>query len=429
MKYEWKFIEQQTARNYRVNYILCAMIFIMECAMVLIWHVSQCFQQASLDRVYLRFYWTAIIGAVLHPIFNYLTRGWRYHKYRVLIQLSALFLLLFWACLFAVYDVSQGNSGSAFTQILILTSAAIWMPRRMHYGVNVFAWGIYLALVILSELRRQFPYGEVINSGIFFLISCLIIYILDSFQYSVFQISQERLRLQNEQLDMMAEQMRAVHHAMEETRIMRHDLRYYAKAVEQKLACADYLGIRRITKDITHGLEQTDLNPPLYAYTKIPEVDTILSQYREWAAREGVDFYVQMFPLDVMEVRDAAMLLMNALENAANAVKAQQPDEKRYIKIIGVRYASQYCWDISNSYRPGTVEISGRTGLPAASRPGHGYGTKSISAILNKYQAHFRFQAGEHEFCLQMLIPARDVKAPDRGRIAAGMTESRDTAE
>lgn len=425
MKYDRGFIEQQTVRNSMVNYILCAMLFAVECSMVLVWYASQYSGNPSLDKGYLYFYWIAIIGSALHPIFNYATKRYLYHRGRVLIQLSSLFILLAWACLFAAYDVHQGNSGSAFTQILILTSAAIWMPRWMHYSINVIFWTGYLVLIVSTGISSQFLYSEVINSGIFLLISCLIIYITDSFQYSVFRVSQERLRLQNEEMDMMAEQIRTVHNAMEETRIMRHDLRHYARAVEQKLEQSDYEGIRKITADITKGLEHAELKKPLYAYTKIPEIDAILSQYQEWAEREGIDFHAELPLPDMMEVRDIAMLLMNALENAANAVKEQPAGTKRYIGIMGARYASQYYLNISNSYNSGTATINSRTGLPTASKPGHGYGTKSIAAILGKYQAHFRFQAGEKEFCLQMLLPAEDIKAPAPGqRPSAGNPES-----
>ncbi len=422
MKYEKEFIEQQTIRNSTVNYILCAMIFSVECIMVLIWYTSQYPGKPSLDRGYLRFYWIAIIGSTLHPPFNYFTRRYRYRKRRVWIQLNALFLLLIWSCLFAAYDVRHGNGGSAFTQILILTSAAIWTPRWMHYGINLFFEIFYLVLLTVSEISGQAFYNETINSGILLLISCLIIYLTDSFQYSVFKMSQERLRLQNEQLDMMAEQVRTVHSVMEETRIMRHDLRHFAKAVEQKLEQMDYQGIQTITEEITRGLDYAGVRKTIHTYTKIPEVDTILSQYQEWAVEEDIDFQAALPPPDMMEVRDIALLLMNALENAANAIKEQPAGTNRYIRIIGARHTSQYYLNISNSYRPGTTAINSRTGLPMASKPNHGYGTKSIAAILKKYQAHFRFQAGENEFCLQMLIPAEDIKAPDLGRRPAGVS-------
>lgn len=410
MKYEREFIEQQTARNYIVSYILCMMIFAMESIMALIWYFSQVSVIPDLDSGYLRFYWSGIIGSAVYPVFNYLTRKWRYHKFRIAIQLAVLLILQVWAALFAAFDVQHGNSGSAFVQILIVTAAILWIPKWLHYAINLFCWLGYLALVVFAAVSESFFYSEVVNSGIFLFLSCLIIHLTDSFQYSVFKASQERLRLQNEQLNMMAEQVRAAHSKMDEIRIMRHDLRHYALTVKQKLEQSDYQGIRDVTTDIARGLEHADLEKPLHAYTKIPEVDTILSQYRDWAAKEGIGFRVELSPPDMMETRDIAMLLMNALENAVNAVKAQPTEMKRYIKVIGERTPYQYYLYISNSYRPGTAVINSRTGLPIATRPGHGYGTKSMAAILRKYQAHFRFRADEQEFCLQVLIPIENAR-------------------
>lgn len=414
MKYEQGFIERQTVRNCSLNYILCAMIFAVESAMILIWHVSQLTGDLCLEKGYLVFYWVAVIGAAIHPVFNYLTQRWLYHKCRIFVQLLALFLLLTWAVLFATYDVLHGNSGAAFTQVLIVTSTMIWMPRGMHYMINALFGAAYVGMIAAEKIGGQIFSEEVINSGIFLLISCVIIHVTDSFLYSEYRASQERLRMQNEQLDMMAEQVRAVHSTMDELRIMRHDLRYYARSVEEKLEQSDYQGIRNVTAEITKGVEHADLKKVLYTYTNIPEVDTILSRCKEWAEKEGIAFWAELPPPDMMEVRDIAILLMNALENAADAIKKQMDGSKRYIKVVGARYACQYYLNISNSYQAGTVVINNRTGLPMASKPGHGYGTKSITAILKKYRAHFRFQADGQEFCLQVLIPVEKEEAVGR---------------
>lgn len=420
MKYEEGFVKQQTNRNHTVNYILCGTIFAIECVMVLIWYVSQHTSDMHLGIGYQYFYWAAIIGSALHMVFNYLTRGQLYRKIRILIQMVALFFLLAWAVLFAAYDVQNGNSGSAFTQILIATSAGIWMPRGMHYAINTLSWAGYVAAVIVEGIHGQLLYSEIINSGIFLLLSYMIIHVIDSFQYSVFKITREWLRLQNEQLDLMAEQVRAVHDAVEGTRIMRHDLRHYAKAVEGRLRQKDWAGIWEITAAITEKMDWLQEKKPVHIYTKIPEVDTILSRCGAWAEKEQIKFQAELPPPDMMEVRDVAMLLMNALENAVNAVRVQPATEERYIKILGARYGQQYYLNISNTYQPGSTAIDTRTGLPTPAKPGHGYGTKSIAVILKKYQAHFRFQAGETEFSLQMLIPTGDVKASAEDQPASG---------
>ena len=123
-----------------------------------------------------------------------------YHKARVLVRLTVLFSFQMWACLFAVFDITQGNSGAAFSQCLILTSAVLWMPKLLHYGLSVIGWLTYLTLLFSVDIGSQAFYSETINSAFYLLIACMVIYVIDKFQYASFQAAQERIRARYEKI-------------------------------------------------------------------------------------------------------------------------------------------------------------------------------------------------------------------------------------
>ena len=409
MLYKEKFQQQKQEENDAAYRQLCLLIVVVESLMLVVYFLSQQPGKPALSPAYLYFYLLAIGGAALFPLLSWLARP--YQRLHNALQLVFLNALLIWACLFAACDIRNGNSSAVYAQILIFTSAVLWLPKRLHYLINAYTCVLYLVLIYTSYVSQQSFYSEVINGVIYLLISCVIINSADRFQYASFCLAEDQLRLQHNQLDMMSGQVARVQEMMEEIRIMRHDLRHYAFAVQQSLDQGNYQQIRQITTNITSTLEQTAREWPIRSYTTIADIDAILSQYALWAEQNGVDFLVEL-PAATMtiDVHDFSLLLLNALENSAQAIGKQPAGSPRTLKIVGDCYNGQYFLEISNSYLPGSVTIAKGRGLPIAREPGHGYGTKSMAAILRRYHAHYRFQAKEREFCFQFLVPPRDNK-------------------
>ena len=404
MKEEQNFREEQLRYGGRYFQIMCALLVGMETFLLLVYFLSHTPGKPTLDRGYLHFYIAAIaLGGSL------LALTWLFRRRRWLsrLQLGGLGALLLWGCLFARYDVLHGNGGAALPQIMLFAAAGLRFSKAAQYGLNMGCWALYLLLLSLEELPLQTYYSEAINSGIYLFIACAVITITARFQTAQAEALRKVLQLQNENLDTMAGYVGMVQEAAEESRIMRHDLRHVASAVLERAGQGDLAAVEEIARRVLERSGGRMFHVPLRSYTDIPEIDAPLSKCAAWAESRGIRFSAALQPPEGIDCRAFSLVLLNALENACLAAGRQGEGEERRIEVAGEsRRGEWYCFEIENTYPPGSVTIHRRTGLPAAREPGHGYGAKSIARIAREQGGYCRFQAGEL-FRLQVFFPIK----------------------
>lgn len=119
--------------------------------------------------------------------------------------------------------------------------------------------------------------------------------------------------------------------------------------------------------------------------------------------------------LDFMQDSDIYSLFGNLLENAFNAVLGLKED-LRTIDLSIRRHGELLSINIHNCYE-GTVTMeNGRPISPNDPRY-HGYGTKSIAAIVSKYGGTVSFRTNGGVFSVNMLFPLEETGAPDGGHL------------
>lgn len=417
MRYEKEFMVQREARNGAYNDVLCLVIFLLESLVLAIYCLGTRAGWLEAGPGYLRFYVSALIGTAVFPFLDRWMERWP--RAHVLLRLTALNALLLWANLLSVFDISQGYGGAAFIQMLLFTSAGLRLPVPLHYGINTAHWLCYLAVLRASgAVRGMLFYNRMLDSGIFLVISCVVIHITLRFQYDAYLALRDRTRVREAQLDTMAQQVEQLRRMADQVLVIRHDLRHYAWAVEQNAEAGDLAAIRALTEKLFRALGQTQARPSVRNYTGVAAYDAILSRYAAWCAANGAAYQVTMTAPDWISQPDFTLLLMNALENAANAVQAQDPQAERYIQVHSGGSAEQYYLEIINTCRPGSVSFHPGSGLPAAGAAGHGYGTKSMAEILERYGAFYRFQASEGTFRFQFLLSSGGQERPQAARPA-----------
>lgn len=109
--------------------------------------------------------------------------------------------------------------------------------------------------------------------------------------------------------------------------------------------------------------------------------------------------------LDFMEDADIYSLFGNLLENAYNAVKGLE-EGLRTIDLSIRRHGELLSISIRNCYE-GTITME--HGLPVSHGDPqyHGFGTKSIAAIVSKYDGTVSFRANGGNFSVKMLFPIK----------------------
>lgn len=112
--------------------------------------------------------------------------------------------------------------------------------------------------------------------------------------------------------------------------------------------------------------------------------------------------------LDFMQDSDIYSLFGNLLENAFNAVRELE-ESLRTIDLAIRRHGELLSISIRNCYE-GTVTMeNGRPVSPGDPRY-HGFGTKSIAAIVSKYDGTVSFRANSGTFSVNILFPLKEKK-------------------
>lgn len=412
MRYDKEFMDLQMAGNGRINDLLCALLVGVEGLLTIGYFLSQRQGFPTLEPGYLRFYLSGIAAGLVFPALDWLAR--RREPVQAALRYAGLTAILMWAALFSAYDIHHGNGGWALSQVLLFTSTALRLPKMVHYGINTTAWAFYVLVLACSGAGMRALYSEVINSGVFLLVACAVIHINMGYRYASFLAAKNQIQMRNDQLDAMAEQVEQMRHMADQVIVVRHDLRHFTWSVRQGAAAGDLDGVAALSEHMLERLGQGGERPSVRDYTGVAAYDAVLSRYADWAGANGVDYQVDLSAPTRMQAADFAMVLMNALENAAHAVEAQGAEEERYIRVVSGGTKGQYYLEIANTCVPGSVIF--RDGLPFTEAPGHGYGVKSIVSILERYGAFCRFQAADGVYRFQFLLG--DGKAPDEERPA-----------
>lgn len=88
-----------------------------------------------------------------------------------------------------------------------------------------------------------------------------------------------------------------------------------------------------------------------------------------------------------------------------NAIEAAQHEENRFIKLTAMCRKGFLCIHIENY---SSNEVKFNHGLPLTNKENkeeHGFGTKSISYIVNKYNGQFKFNHRDNVFSVNITIP------------------------
>jgi len=202
-----------------------------------------------------------------------------------------------------------------------------------------------------------------------------------------------------------------------EKKLMEQAIKEQAKQKEMYAENIDLLNIKY--HDMKHRLQQLKLQPrvtdndiddiedTLRVFSSKIEtgnsaLDIILSEKSLYCLNREIQLNViaDGACLDFMGVSDIYALFGNALDNAIEAVINYEPDRRLIILTVKKERAS-VCIDIANCF---DSELKLENGLPVTTKDDkgyHGYGTKSMKYIADKYKGKMRISQTDGWFKLQ----------------------------
>ena len=205
------------------------------------------------------------------------------------------------------------------------------------------------------------------------------------------------------QLKQAEGELAALRRSESQSVLYRHDMRHHLTAIEGFLSAGRPQQAQEYIKSVQADIEA--ITPKRFCQNEL--VNLLCSSFADRAERAGVQLAVEADIPDKLAVTDTELcaLLSNGLENALTAAGALE-EGCRWINCnCGVR-AGKLIIEIRNPYA-GTVVT--RDGLPAADREGHGYGCRSIQAIVSRSRGLCAFTPENGIFTLRIVLPMQGI--------------------
>lgn len=231
--------------------------------------------------------------------------------------------------------------------------------------------------------------------ALFVLSRCIKLYQKTCKDYKDFleqQALEKQLQLYQKQLALMEKSQQSI-------RSLRHDMKYHLVFLHSCLEKGDIPSALRYLDEIEKCIEASEN----FIHSGNHTADSILNHHLSRAAKLGCELSAKIIIPPTLNISDFDLntLLGNLLENALDAL---QKVEKRTLDIyihyeINILYISIY-----NSYDGICQKRNGRYISTKKDTENHGYGMRSIQAIVKKYNGISRFTADEHIFRADIIL-------------------------
>lgn len=231
--------------------------------------------------------------------------------------------------------------------------------------------------------------------------------------YEVFHSTYSLLKIQGDndalkfQVQAMERQAEILRQNEEQVRIYRHDMRHYIADVTALLQGGETEEALRVLG----GFDDRNRRTELPVYCKNRTVNAILTFYFQQAKELGIEAVCDCALSEELPVEAAelAMVFANALENAIHACQKQPDGAEKNITVRCVRNPV-IVLEIANTYG-GHVKLD-ENNQPVTAEEGHGIGTRSILAFVEKYDAVLDYKVDDKLFRLRVLINNKKENRP-----------------
>lgn len=343
-----------------------------------------------------------------------------YYKKTLLVSLSALMMCYFLTApryilaeliIFVFPQLPCGDHfGKIIASLILVYPIYKWVCpilkrgfRRsrsdiMHFFVPlIMIYSFSYLLYVYTDLLKT--NGILMVEIIFSLFCIIILYYIKNYFISIDDMIEKENRNHILELSYGAvkKQLDVLTKSNEQTRILRHDIRHYATMIEQYAQLGEYDKIIDISKEIT-GQNQA---ATVQNYCSNQSVNLLLSNYVAQFSALNVSFSPQLIvPKEIfVQDLDLCLLLGNALDNALKSIAKCK--EERFLHLILHCDENKLFMELKNSCETAVVF---RNDLPVSTKQGHGYGSKSIRYIAEKYHGLCSFDLSENIFTTKAIL-------------------------
>ncbi len=211
------------------------------------------------------------------------------------------------------------------------------------------------------------------------------------------------LQEQNHQLIMQTLQYENLREKITEARRAKHDVRHHIAVMQEYLNSGDLEALRKYLVEYNASLPDDSL----VCFCENIAANAVLLYFAQQAKNHGIDYLVKaVIPNDIfISETDLSVLFGNLLENALDACKAQNGEDKKIIVRANLTGES-LCITVDNTYA-GTLKHTEDGNITSTKHKGPGLGTQSVKSIVQKYGGVCRFETENGMFYASILCNAK----------------------
>ena len=282
----------------------------------------------------------------------------------------------------------------------------LYMLRNSEKGWTIFCL-IPLSYNTFTVIMGRYDFDIIRDKTILWIDALVAVLVIAAYVLILrfFKQTREQLVLQNEQsiLAMQISALEARYEAIKETEekmlICRHDLRHHLHLINAYLGENNLAGMRKYISEIETSITETKLKK----YCENEAVNLIMNSYLNIAEKEGIQVDSEVYiPANCsISDMDICVVLANALENAIQACREIEDLSERRIAISCKAKKDKLFIEITNSFSGEVVFVED---LPLSTKENHGFGTKSIAVIVEKYRGLYSFTAEDGLFRARIIM-------------------------
>lgn len=358
--------------------------------------------------------YTLIIHLPAFVLFSYLSRN---RDWRLIFQFlsSILFCLAIQNGTALVYYLSGQQAWAWFLVYTLLSAFVLWfvschlrtllshVQRELKQGwwlICTVMAAYYVISIYLVPGYAGFERSSTIYKTI---LSFLMIgfYVVLIYFFSILRLEIEKrhnAQLSALQLSALQKRIDITRDSENAIRLERHDLRHRFQIIAELVKNGSYQQVLDFIDSSMQRLDETVIDH----WCRPLVLDAVFSYHFHQAKQNeiAIDANISLpeaLPIDEGEL---AVVFSNILENAIHANLAL-PLEKRKLRCK-VICRPGLMFEISNPYT-GKIQFD-NNGFPIASTNGHGFGTRSISAFCQKYNALCQYELKDGWFFIRIII-------------------------
>ncbi|MEN6412675.1 MAG: GHKL domain-containing protein [Veillonellales bacterium] len=268
---------------------------------------------------------------------------------------------------------------------------------------RIFIWFPFLSYLLFAYYGIQRQY--LLSVFIPLVLSTIIIFI--AYYLIAIAIAQTKCHQQLEQqLALQRDHYRNLNDSIQETRVIRHDMRHHLVMLLEFLGKNDAAAAQEYLNKLCNFYDDSSL--PTVCRNQL--ADALVCHYLKLAKQKEINFVTNLYIPDDPGIHDLdlCVIIGNCLENAFEACCKLSDAKLRFIDIKATINKGYLVITIANSFNG----LSNQQGDHAdSSKEGteHGIGLNSVKTLAAKYQGNCSVSVEEHVFTvfISLKIPER----------------------